>query len=234
MAQSPKGAGNPLLPIAIIAVTVVAILAAVFTMTGTEPPGEATIVPEEVNAEADGGSETPEAESASTSEGAASGSDASTEPEDSDSVPEEATPADDTNGMDDQGGSGNDGGSGQSSGDGSAGTGATGDTSAQGTGGADGEQGDDAGTSDQEDTSNEDAGSDFLLDENSDNPEAGTPETTQPSGGGEQDPEGRDAETQLDPEQDQDVVRDTDQGGAAFVPTPSGPEGRDDSAATPE
>lgn len=38
-------------------------------------------------------------------------------------------------------------------------------------------------------------------------------------------PEGRDAQTELDPAACQDVVRDTDEGGAGFVPTPSGPEG---------
>lgn len=41
-------------------------------------------------------------------------------------------------------------------------------------------------------------------------------------------PEGRDAQTDLNPGPDQDIVEDTDDGGAAFVPTPSGPEGRDE------
>lgn len=41
-------------------------------------------------------------------------------------------------------------------------------------------------------------------------------------------PAGRDAQTELNPDPDQTIVRDTDDGGTGFVPTPSGPEGRDD------
>ena len=37
-------------------------------------------------------------------------------------------------------------------------------------------------------------------------------------------PRGRDAQTNLDPSDCQDVVQDTDNGGAAFIPTPSGPD----------
>lgn len=253
MAKSQKGAGSPLLPIAIIAVAVFAAMAAVFTMTGTEPPSEATIIPEDVNAEPAGGGNTPEADVADTAAGATEQNDPTTSPSDSEPAPEEATPSDDTNGMDgstgesssaessasggDQGGSQGDGDGSSSDDEGSSGGGAAatvddgGDMA--GSGGSDGEMGDDPASASSGTDASEGSEDDFLLDESSDDP-AGTPETTQPSSGNAENPEGRDAETQLDPESDQDVVRDSDEGGAAFVPTPSGPEGRDDEALTSE
>ena len=103
-----------------------------------------------------------------------------------------------------------------------------------GSGGADGEGGDNSASEDSGATQGESGDNDFLLDEDSDTSATGTPGTTQPSGGDAANPEGRDAQTQLDPEPDQEVIRDTDEGGAAFVPTPSGPEGRDDAPLTTE
>lgn len=67
----------------------------------------------------------------------------------------------------------------------------------------------------------------FLIDENSDAPESAEFDTPGPQEPAEEAPAGRDAETNLTPEPGQDVVEDTDDGGTPFIPTPSGPEGRD-------
>ena len=80
MAKSQKGVGSPLLPLAIAAVAVVAAMVAVFTLTGTEPPEEATIIPEDVNAEPAGGGDTPEADVADTVGGATEQGDPTTSP----------------------------------------------------------------------------------------------------------------------------------------------------------
>ncbi|SEN74678.1 hypothetical protein [Palleronia pelagia] len=67
------------------------------------------------------------------------------------------------------------------------------------------------------------ADDEFIVDESSD---SGADRVEDASD--ESFPDGRDTETELTPEEDQSVVRDTDSGGTGFVPTPSGPEGRDD------
>lgn len=70
----------------------------------------------------------------------------------------------------------------------------------------------------------------FLMDDDSD---ATDGQVDQPGRGeAEAFPEGRDTQTDLTTEPGQDVVEDTDTGGTAFVPTPSGPEGRDDEVIT--
>ena len=91
-------------------------------------------------------------------------------------------------------------------------------------GGADGVQppNADAGN-DGADARNEDDS--FLLDESSDEPQPPASETTPSTTNADQLPEGRDAQTELNPDDCQEIVRDTDDGGAAVVPTPSGPNG---------
>lgn len=73
----------------------------------------------------------------------------------------------------------------------------------------------------------ETADSDFVVDTDSDRP---TPEGENPPSQMNAFPEGRDTVTDLNPAQGEDVVVDTDQGGTPFVPTKSGPEGRDGNA----
>ena len=67
----------------------------------------------------------------------------------------------------------------------------------------------------------------FLIDENSDAPEGAEVDTTGPPSAAEEVPAGRDAQTNLTTEPGQDIVEDTDEGGTPFIPTPSGPEGRE-------
>ena len=66
----------------------------------------------------------------------------------------------------------------------------------------------------------------FLVDENSDVPEGVEVDRIEDRRDDDM-PAGRDTQVELTPEPGQDIVRDTDDGGAAFIPTPSGPEGRD-------
>lgn len=80
----------------------------------------------------------------------------------------------------------------------------------------------DAGASDGE--AQEDGGDDYLLDESSDAPEDANVDRSVNQEAGNL-PEGRDAQTELTPSECQDVVQDTDDGGAAVIPTPSGPNG---------
>lgn len=67
----------------------------------------------------------------------------------------------------------------------------------------------------------------FLIDEDSDAPEGAEVDTTGPRSAAEEVPAGRDAQTNLTTEPGQDIVEDTDEGGTPFIPTPSGPEGRE-------
>ncbi len=252
MAKSSKQAGSPLLPIAIIAVVVIAVIAGIFTLTGSEPPEQATIIPEDVSAEPAGAGTAPEGEADEVNEGVTDQLD-SVEPV----APDETQiPAADMeiNPSPDEGTEGETDADEQVTGavnnpvvmgtegeTGSGGAGGASDTTAGatetgevGAGGADGELGDEPGMGETQEDADEDAADQFLLDESSDDAVAGTPETTVPSDGEADTPAGRDADTALDPEPGQDVVRDTDEGGAAFVPTPSGPAGRDNKALTTE
>lgn len=265
MARAGKGTISPLLPIAIIAVVVLAVMVAVFSATGTEPPSQATIIAEDEVEAAPGGSGTaPEGEADETNEGvtdvvdevspAAPGEQQlPAEDEVQAGTPDQGTEGetdadeqvtgtvnspvagDDADGAGQTGQSGQAAQSDQSGGSDAADTasgGGSGDeprtagatqSGEAGSGGADAQLGDEGSANPQAEGGEADT---FLMDDDSDNP-TGTPSTTVPSDGGENLPEGRDAETRLDPEPGQDVVRDTDEGAAAFVPTPSGPEGRD-------
>lgn len=254
MAKSGKGAGSPLLPIAIIAVVVVAVMAAVFGVTGTEPPDQATIIAEDdVAAEPAGAGTTPEGEADEAEEGITDQVDEVTPAAPGeDQVPaadevEAQTPDQGTEGETDAdeqvtgtvnspvAGEGSDEAATMSGdGDGAAAGRQELEAGETGAGGADGELGDEGSPAPQEGQPDAGAQDEFLMDEDSDNPGAGTPSTTEPSGGDAAMPEGRDAETELDPEEGQEVIRDDDNGGAGFVPTPSGPEGRDGNPLTGE
>lgn len=72
----------------------------------------------------------------------------------------------------------------------------------------------------------------LLRDDDAEQTEDGQPVDTSTGSDDARAPEGRDAQTELTPEEGQDITRDTDEGGTPFVATPSGPEGRDDNAFT--
>ncbi|WOI55487.1 hypothetical protein [Palleronia sp. LCG004] len=227
MARSSKGAGNLLGPLVIVAVVVVGILVFTFSMSSEDVPDEPTIIAEDDAPDTPAGAgTTPEGEADESMEGvtdqlddvtpAAPGEEsvppADNEPENgSDEQAEGETSADETTaGTADQPVVTDEPGS-QAAGSGSE---------------ADEAQTEETGQAVDEDAQDDAAGSsdNFILDENSN--EQPTDDVVDPSGEGL--PAGRDAETDLDPENEDDVVRDTDDGGAAFIATPSGPDGRDD------
>ncbi|SPJ23295.1 hypothetical protein [Palleronia abyssalis] len=236
MANSSKGAGNPLLPIGIIAVVVVAIIVGVFSLGDETPPDEPTIIAEDdIEGEPAGAGTMPEGEADEVEEGITEQvDDVTPAAEGVDTVP--AADRVDTSGSDIEGetnvderlaDTANDDAAGVES-EGDSGTVGATSTGEVGSGGADGELGDE-GAADNPTTEDQSATEEFLLDEETIGADNTDNVDTQASTEGAEDlPEGRDAQVNLDPEPDQDVVRDTDDGGAAFIPTPSGPEGRDD------
>ena len=235
MANSPKGSGNPLLPIAIIGVVVVAILVGVFAIGGDEtPPDQPTIIAEDdVEGEPAGAGTAPEGEADEVEEGiteqvddvepAAEGEEtipAADRVETSGSDTEGETDADETvadTAMEE----------GESDQQTDSETRSAISTEATQAGGADGEQSDDPAASLTDEPANQSATEEFLLDEETVGSEGAenvdTPATSETSTT-EALPQGRDAQTNLDPSDCQDVVQDTDNGGAAFIPTPSGPD----------
>lgn len=227
MANSPKGAGNILGPIAIVTAVVVIALIATFSLSGESPPDEQTIIPEEVNGEPAGAGTTPEGEADETEEGVtdvidevdpAAPGEESVPP--ADQSPEQSPDGDvegETNADETTAGTADEPVTDQPAQEADNATGGepqnTTTSSEAGTGGADGQLDEGDGTTQQSDDESQGAQGDDV-----DYPSSGDAEGF---------PDGRDADTELTPSEDQDVVRDEDQGGTGFVPTPSGPEGRD-------
>ncbi|SFG88035.1 hypothetical protein SAMN04488020_104277 [Palleronia marisminoris] len=249
MANSPKGSGNPLLPIAIIGVVVVAIIAGVLAISEEEaPPDEPTVIAEDsVEGEPAGSGTLPEGEPAGMVENEGPIADETEEgiTEQVDDVEPaadgvEAVPAADdvvTTGSDVEGETDADE---QVSNtvddtlDGAETSTETSDgvtpellsTEATQAGGADGVQSEEPAAATLR-VPDQPATEEFLIDEET----VGTGDAENVDTPGPQDstepgvlPAGRDAQTNLDPEECQDIVRDSDTGGAAFIPTPSGPD----------
>lgn len=246
MAKSPKGSGNPLLPIAIIGVVVFAIIAGVLTIGSDEtPPDEPTVIAEDsVEGEPAGAGTAPEGEPAGMVENTgpiveeeeegiteqvdevepaadgvetipaadeveSSGSDTQTETDATEQVPN--TGGDDLD---------------EADGPAAEPIGAT-TTEAVQAGGADGEQEDEPAAATLRDPNDQSATEELLIDEETvGTGDAENVDTPSPQDSTEPGPlpAGRDAQTDLDPEECQDIVRDSDTGGAAFIPTPSGPD----------
>ncbi|PZX19549.1 hypothetical protein LX81_00005 [Palleronia aestuarii] len=243
MADSSKGGGNFLLPLAVVAVVVVGALVFTFALSGDEPPDEATIIAEDapVDEQQAGEGTTPEGEADENVEGISDqlddvdpaapsedsipaaeldtegGQDAGVEGE-TDADEQTAGTADEpvvTDVPEDSSGSETESSSGDTASEPEAMDGTSGDQPEEGnsqtvvedagTGGADAEA---PADQDTRDSSAETGGDDV--------------EDAQTEGF----PSGRDAQTELNPDSGQEVVRDDDEGGTAFVPTPSGPEER--------
>lgn len=254
MANSPKRSRNPLFHVAIIGVVVVAVIVGVFALSGEEnPPDEPTVIAEDdINAEPGGSGTVPEGEAIEgVGEGANVYTDENEEgvteqvddvdpaPAEIDTVPaadyvdstgpdlEGETLADEqTANTVDDGVSGNETiFEGEELGPDAGPVGATTVEEVQ-AGGANAEQEDE---SDRvlDDPEGLSASEELLLDEetigseSADNVDMPGPAVS--TDGGPL-PDGRDAVTDLDPSECQDIVRDTDSGGAAFIPTPSGPD----------
>lgn len=195
MARSPGGS-SVLLPIAIVAVVVVAILVGVFALGNDAPPDQATIISEDVNAEPAGAGTAAEAPADPEEDGVTDQLD-EVEPA---AEGEETIPAAEAQ-------------SGE----------APSEPETDGSSEPD-DAGGDAPDAAPAATLQDDATNDYLLDEESDAPEGATVDRAEEDAAPAL-PEGRDAQTELTPSECQDIVRDTDDGGAAVIPTPSGPNG---------
>lgn len=245
MANSPKGSGNPLLPIAIIGVVVVAIIVGVFALGGEEtPPDEPTVIAEDsVEGEPAGAGTLPEGEPAGMVEDSGPIADEVEEgiteqvddvepaPEAIDTIP--AADEVDSSGSDIEGETDADEQVSNTVDDNldeaETSDGVTPEllsTEAAQAGGANAEQDDDAAARIVDEPLNQTATEEYLIDEETVGTDAENVDTP-----GLQDsteagalPAGRDAQTNLNPSECQDIVRDTDSGGAAFIPTPSGPD----------
>lgn len=204
MAKSAKGAGNFLVPLVVAAVVIVGALAFTFWATGEEPPDQATIIPEEDIDERPTGSGTvPDGAADQEIEGIEDQID-EVEPAAPgvESVPvAEGEPAI-------AGGQAEGETSGADAGAGAQESAPEGDASGEGSA-------EDAARLVTEDES-------FIVDENSDAPEGAEVDTIEDPRD-EDLPAGRDTQMELTPEPGQDIVEDTDDGGAAFIPTPVGP-----------
>lgn len=220
MANSARGAGNFLGPLFIVATLVAAALVITFWISDEEVPNEATIIAEDdVEARPVGAGTVPEGQVDENVEGITDEID-EVDPAapDEDAVPpaEQASDAD----------SGGEGDASDTAGAGDA-SGPPADVAAEdgetsgGESQASGEEG--AGVSQQEEEPPLDP-----VDEDSGDGQQGDGVADAQN---EEAPAGRDAEVELNPEEGQDVVEDTDDGGTSFVPTPSGPEGRDEGTA---
>ncbi|TDL81591.1 hypothetical protein E2L08_05595 [Palleronia sediminis] len=260
MANSSKGAGNPLLPLGIVAAAVVVVIAGIFLFIDETPPDEPTVIAEDdIEARPAGAGTNPEGEADENMEGVTDAVDAVTPAaQGEDTIPAaEQGPAADVEGAPEIEGEttadeevtgtvdspvvndGSDAGEGSPDGVSDSGSGAGEDgadllpAGEAGTGGADGELGNEPPAAEIDQGADSDATEEFLLDEETTGGDAATIDT--PVEGDAPDaPEGRDARTDLEPEEGQEIIRDTDDGGTPFIPTPSGPEGRDDNAATIE
>ncbi|WP_375260596.1 hypothetical protein [Palleronia sp.] len=256
MAKSPKGSGNPLLPIAIIAVVVLAVLVGVFALSGGEetPPDQPTVIAEDdINAEPAGSGTVPEGQARGGVNDAEEGEadeveegvtelvdDVDPAPADIDSIP--ATDYVDSTGPDIEGETLAD----EEVADSVSDEVADSELPEEGdeervetvpadltsveevqAGGANAEQDDDTAARIVDEPLNQSATEEFLLDEETigtggaDNVDTPGPQESTEAGPL---PAGRDAVTDLNPSECQDIVRDTDSGGAAFIPTPSGPD----------
>ena len=226
MAKSSLKTMNPLVPIGIIAAVVAAVMIGVFAVADDAPPNEPTIIAEDVNGEPAGSGTTPEGEADMEEDGVTEEQLQEVEPAAGGDIPaqEEAGATDGEGSSDTQA-------EGESADTGSEDTadrvteGGEVQADAVESGGADGQQSDDPtpAAAEQDATGSEE--DTFLIDESSDNPTEPTAETQESTENADALPEGRDAQTELNPAECQDIVRDTDDGGAAVVPTPSGPNG---------
>ncbi|MBJ3761383.1 hypothetical protein ILP92_01275 [Maribius pontilimi] len=230
MANSAKGAGNILGPLFIVAALVVAALAITFTLSSEEIPNEATIIADDdVEARPTGAGTRPEGEADETMEGitdqlddvtpAAPGEDSVPPAEMADDGPdaqtEGETDADETTaGTDGEGVVRDAEGGTETNGNADAEMSTEQDGASNGTG-TDGTQSQ-AATAEGSDA--------FLIEQNGGDGVAG--DGVENASDADL-PAGRDTQVELNPEDGQEVVRDTDDGGSGFVPTPSGPEGRD-------
>ena len=206
MAKSPGGS-SVLLPIAIVAVVVAAILVGVFALGDDAPPDQATIISEDIDAEPTEAGTMEEGNTETEEEGVTDELD-EVEPA---AEGEDSIPAQDAQSGDAQSGSEAE----QPEAPEEA-TGTSSDASE-----ATGDEPRPAASLGEEDSS---ASDDYLLDESSDAPaEADVDRATEEDGEGL--PEGRDARTELTPSDCQEIVQDTDDGGAPVIPTPSGPNG---------
>lgn len=251
MAKSTKGAGNLMVPLAVVSAVVVGALVLTFSLSSEDVPDEATIIAEDdVDARPAGAGTVPEGEADEEMEGisdqldevdpaapdvdsvppaeenAASGVDDATEGETA--ADEEVAGTDDAavadGGTDDP----------APASEGQAATLRSNDAARlrpdTESGGAarlltTEEAGADGEAESQPAPGQDDS---FLVDESSDAPAGADIDTAGPDDGNDDLPAGRDAQTDLETDPGQDVVRDDDDGGAAVIPTPSGPEGRDD------
>lgn len=217
MAKSAKGAGNFLVPLVVVAVVIVGALALTFWSSSEEPPDQPTIIAEDdVEARPAGAGTVPEPPVDEEIEGIDDQID-EVEPiaPGEDSVPAAEEDATSAGGQAQEDTSDADGGNG-------AQEDAAEDGASNGGGFEDAARlvpEDDASTSGSDDARN---GESFLGDESSDAPEGAEVDTIEDRRD-EDLPAGRDTQIELTPDPDQDVVEDTDDGGAAFIPTPSGP-----------
>lgn len=249
MAEKKSLAGNPLFPIAVVAAAVAVIVVGAFVLTGETPPDEPTVIAEDDAAQVDGrpaGAGTaPEGEIDTTVDGVTDQLDEVT-PAAGGTIPAaeqlDVDTTDDTGTGEDGAAAGDAGDSGAdaSSSDGPdarlvEGGGELTSTDAVGAGGADGEidqsEVDAARAEAAGDGEVSEGTNDFLADEDSDVADSSVSETMSDAEGS---PAGRDTRVTLDPEEGQDITTDPDGRGQPFVATPSGPEGRDDSALTAE
>lgn len=204
MAKSAKGAGNFLVPLVVAAVVIVGALALTFWWSSEEPPDQATIIPEEDIDERPTGSGTvPDGAADQEIEGIDDQID-QVEPAAPgvENVPAaEEEPA---------------GAGGQAEGE------SSGADAASGTqeGAPEGDASDEGSAEDAARLVTEDES--LIVDENSDAPEGAEVDTIEDRRD-EDLPAGRDTQMELTPEPGQDIVEDTDDGGAAFIPTPVGP-----------
>lgn len=243
MAHSAKGAGNMLVPLAVVAVAVTGAIAATLAFTGEEPPAQPTVIPEEAGVERPAGAGTnPEGLADETLEGVTD----QLEEVDPIAPGVESIPAADLETYDGP----DDWIVGETAADENTADNIAGEPVLAAIDPAEAGEPDassDEGIASEETDFDADLDAATIIDDEAVAVDGDTPETDVDAEGpildagsatavddiGVVDPEvedypaGRDARTELTPEEGQDVVRDTDEGGAPFVPTASGPEGRD-------
>ena len=242
MARSTKGSGNPLLPIAIIAVVVLAIIVGVFALGGEETlPDQPTIVADDAvddTVEGEVAGSLPDGEPVGEVNDTELGADEleegitdqvdDVEPaaEGVDSVPaaervdSSVSDVEGETDADEQVADAVNEGPGEEQDADRLSVGTT-TIDASEAGGADGEaarlrEPEEQTAPEQPSIDEETVGTDEAENVDTPGPQDGTAARVLPAG--------RDAQTNLDPSECQDIVRNTDSGGAAFIPTPSGPD----------
>lgn len=216
MAKSARGAGNFLVPLVVVAVVVVGALALTFWSSSEEPPDQATIIPEtDVDERPTGSGTVPDGAADEEIEGI----------DDQIDEVEPVAPGEDSIPAAEQDPAAAGGQAEEDMSDADGGTGAQGGAAEGGEpngGGGDAARLVPEEGSGANEPSNGQQGDSPLIDEESDAPEGAEVDRVEDRRD-EDLPAGRDTQMELTPEPGQDVVEDTDEGGAAFIPTPVGP-----------